>query len=579
MTELLEIYIIDFGMTNYSNTEERQMSGKRFCMMVFFMLAVSSLAMATDTVVTNIGGHTQIWFLAGGFDAIEGEIAPVPDIIEQELASNFEIVDQSLTQNPLAFYGDSPRQSQEDWWVEYNFDLPQGGEWYIWSRAAQNSPTGNSLGSHWVFVVGDNDTDYPPPGEISLDYFLLELDRLFGDRFSRPGEDEFGVYEDVWEWVGIRANARGINDTHDPRFPLPKLFKDGANSMRIYERESGAPSVQFEIFVLSDVDYVDFIPTDAMAAEALDLTIIGNVDRSFPVETITPGEALEGVQLALNIPEGQSYNVTVTEMVPAGWVPANPQASAGSVSIDNSNIVWTLENVSTDQTLTYDITPPSNAIFGVFSGDVVFDDTSTLIGGANTIQKELSFAGVNDSNPSVKPLVNGEAFFEETDAYLFYDTDEPPFEILIDESRANNLYTNTSIGGDPEILKEIHFYFEVTDPGVYRAIASVRNPTNSDDSWFVAMDDDVIDPSDTDSYRFQGATHLEMNDDEFHKMWVQTDGIEDLSWDLSAGVHYLRFGAREDGSHLDWVLITNDLEQDPEAVEPPITPVHDFMLY
>lgn len=532
---------------------------------------------ATETVTTNFGGHTQIWFRADSFDEKNGDVATVPEIIEQGLGNQFEVVDQSLTQNPVAFYGDSVRQEQHDWWLEYNFDLPQGGTWYIWARAAQNSPTTNSLGSHWIFVIGDNDGVYPAPGEITLDYFLMEWDRMFGDRFKEEGDDAL-VGPDMWDWVGLRSDYRGLNDLGDPRYPLPKFFVEGENSMRIYERESGDPSVQFEIFVISDVDYTDYIPTDTQAMEALGLSTIGTVERSFPAEYIVPGETLAGVQLALTVPQDKTFNVTVIETAPEGWDPSNLQWSAGNAAMENGNIVWTLENVSADQTLTYDVTPPAGALVGTFSGEASFGEQTTLTGGTSSIQKEVSFAGVNDTNPSAKPLVDGEAFFEESDAYLETDTEEPAFEILIDESRANNLYANTAFRND-ESINELRFYFEVSEPGLFGAIASVRNPNTSQDSWFVAMDDEFINTENTETYRFQGASHLGMNNEEFHKMWVRTDGIEDLTWDLTSGVHYLRFKAREEGSHLDWVLITNNFDQAPEAVEPPVTGIQDFMLY
>lgn len=233
-------------------------------------IVIAAPVSATETVTTNHGGFTQVWFRADGFDAKNGDVESVPEIVNQGLASAFMVVEGSLTGNPLAFYGDSVRQDQRDWWLEYRFDMLAEGEWYIWGRAAQNAPAGNSLGSHWVWILGDLDEEIPPAGVVPD--FLLELDRIFGDKFSQTiEEDPVSVGPDQWEWVGIRANSRLVGDNEDPRFPVPKSFREGPNVLRVYERESGDPSVQFEIFVISDVDYGDYRPTDGEAIAALGL--------------------------------------------------------------------------------------------------------------------------------------------------------------------------------------------------------------------------------------------------------------------------------------------------------------------
>ncbi len=214
---------------------------------------------ATEIATTTFDGATQIWFRADAFDDLQGEVESVPAIVEDGLASGFSVVEGSLTENPMAFYGSSVRQDPQDWWLEYAFDMPEGGEWYMWGHAAQNAPTDNSLGSHFVWILGEFDDEIPETGQIPV--FDDVRDRIFADRFH-PGD---WVGADRWEWVGARDPA----DDTDPTYPLAKTFREGENLVRIYERESGDPSVQFELFIICDD--IEYRPTDDQARAALEI--------------------------------------------------------------------------------------------------------------------------------------------------------------------------------------------------------------------------------------------------------------------------------------------------------------------
>lgn len=251
----------------------------RTCLAILLTCGVPA-SFATEPVVTHFGGFTQIWFRADDYDARNGEVESVPVVMEQGLADAFEVVEGSLTGNPMAFYGDSNRHDNRDWWLEYRFDVPEAGDWFIWARAAQNSPTDNSLGSHFVWILGELSDEIPPEGTIPE--FVDVFDRIFGDRFKVEGDDAL-VGPDAWEWVGARGSDLGHSDLADPRFPLPKPFREGPNIMRIYERESGNPSVQFEIFVVVNVDYDQYRPTDEDAITALGLvTAVHNYPVHYP---------------------------------------------------------------------------------------------------------------------------------------------------------------------------------------------------------------------------------------------------------------------------------------------------------
>ena len=103
----------------------------------------------------------------------------------------------------------------------------------------------------------------------------------------------------------------------------------------------------------------------------------------------------------------------------------------------------------------------------------------------------------------------------------------------------------------------------------------------TDDSFYVGMDDDI--QTTTIGYRFEGYMEFDefevrIYDDEFHAGWVGVDGNMDISWDLTAGVHSFRMHIREDGSMVDWVMLTNNLDQNPSDFDP-VTAIDNFMLY
>ncbi len=58
--------------------------------------------------------------------------------------------------------------------------------------------------------------------------------------------------------------------------PHVVFLEAGENIIRIYEREANSPSVQFEIFILTDVPVEDYMPTDEDALQVLNLTGINN---------------------------------------------------------------------------------------------------------------------------------------------------------------------------------------------------------------------------------------------------------------------------------------------------------------
>lgn len=302
--------------------------------------------------------------------------------------------------------------------------------------------------------------------------------------------------------------------------------------------------------------------------------------RKIPNLAINPGSKVSGITVDVEVEAGKTGNVTVVETPPAGWNISNVKASAGTATAANGKIAWTANNASGKITLTYDVDTPANAQVGIFSAVASIGDAQFPVAGDTTISRRLK---TNVTNPTPVQMVNGEAFIQAEDAYQKKSPADvaDPFEIALDSKASGGAAVNSLWENGARAINdnEMDFVFNVAQAGTYKVIASVLTPSGSDDSWYVGMDDDLFN-IDAD-YRFQGTTHMGSNPtDRYTQMWVRTDGIEDLSWDLQPGVHTFRMHARENGSVVDWVLITNKLTQDPAAFQPPApTSVVEFMLY
>ena len=118
------------------------------------------------------------------------------------------------------------------------------------------------------------------------------------------------------------------------------------------------------------------------------ITIPLSYSVSFP-EQPSPGTVpLEGVRVSLNVKEG-NCQCGSKETPPAGWIIANAQASAGQVNDSNGEIVWTVNNASGQQTLTYDVTAVNDEVVGQWSGEAVSGNNTLRISGAS-----LLYAGI-----------------------------------------------------------------------------------------------------------------------------------------------------------------------------------------
>jgi LRR adjacent protein len=149
------------------------------------------------------------------------------------------------------------------------------------------------------------------------------------------------------------------------------------------DRGEVPPNFVFDTTTGTDSGGIESNPSTYTQAEARTFKILikatpFTLSRTIPSSGFVPGQALEGIQLTTNIPDGQQSDVIITETPPPGWSASIVNQSAGTASVDaDGNIVWTLTGATGSNTLTYEITPPSDASSGDWNGSG--DDGSFVV--------------------------------------------------------------------------------------------------------------------------------------------------------------------------------------------------------
>lgn len=109
------------------------------------------------------------------------------------------------------------------------------------------------------------------------------------------------------------------------------------------------------------------------------------IKRIMPDPAFVPGQTIQGIQLLVQVPEGSTPDLSITETPPAGWTIQNLSASRGELTQQNGAITWTIPRASGDLTLTYDLTPPQNATQGDWSGSGTDGTFSIQIDGQSSM--------------------------------------------------------------------------------------------------------------------------------------------------------------------------------------------------
>ena len=171
----------------------------------------------------------------------------------------------------------------------------------------------------------------------------------------------------------------------------------------------------------------------------------------------------------------------------------------------------------------------------------------------------VPFENINVANPVPKPMVNGEVFFEAEEGNLIVTpaNGSPHFAIYPDASASEGhfVYATVGSGGSTIVFdNRIDYWFEVQEAGTYRVIANTRTSGN-DDSFWVTMDNEQIVVSGIDdSFGGSGIRIISST-----PVRVDTNNAPDLSGN-STPVSVFNLYSREDGTQIDWLVITNNLD-------------------
>lgn len=119
-----------------------------------------------------------------------------------------------------------------------------------------------------------------------------------------------------------------------------------------------------------------------------DIPLAVQASRAMPQETFTGGQEVSGIQITIEVEEGESGDLVVTERIPEGWTltASNPTATQ-----DGRNVVWDLPDSSGTVTLTYSVRVPDGESEGVlFSGSV--DAAGAIFGIGGTVGLDVEGA-------------------------------------------------------------------------------------------------------------------------------------------------------------------------------------------
>lgn len=176
-----------------------------------------------------------------------------------------------------------------------------------------------------------------------------------------------------------------------------------------------------------------------------------DVGRSFSARKYPLGGTFTGVTVQVNVVEGETADVVVTESAPEGWTVDNVVASEGDTSVSGNTITWTLTGASGSPTLTYDAVAAAEDTQGSWSGNAVSGDLDLLVTG-----DILAYAGPPETYARIftedfeglelQPFVGG-AYGENPDAGDGTDwTQTPPEGWSIDNEK------NGGVPGYPDYV-------------------------------------------------------------------------------------------------------------------------------
>jgi hypothetical protein len=138
-----------------------------------------------------------------------------------------------------------------------------------------------------------------------------------------------------------------------------------------------------------------------------------------------------------------------------------------------------------------------------------------------------------------------------------------PLQVVADATASGGQYVTVAAGNlstaAPPATGRMTFSFFSTDGGMFYVWGRVIAPTTSDDSFWVQMDSGPW--VNWNEIGLGSAWHWEQVHD-------TANGNTPVTWSLNPGSHTLTLAYREDGTQIDRVLITNQVNLVPSGVGP-----------
>jgi len=277
------------------------------------------------------------------------------------------------------------------------------------------------------------------------------------------------------------------------------------------------------------------------------------VERKFPEPTLTPGSTMTGIEVTAQAAAGANADVEITEIPPKGSSVSNIQVTHGEYTQDDEgNIVWTLTGASGESKLTYDLAlPDTDNQVAIFRGDFAYGERQGGETGGDMILPIPELAAGPQGPYNMRPIEEAFTLSQTEEIFIeaerMYFNDDVGWGIAIDPEIPSGVYMMQN-GGNGELMVDV----EIQETGTYYIYGQVRGEGGNSDSLFtdvwidyqLTAEEDIWDIGSSQSWG---------------RAWAEERNVTTKrEWQLEAGFYTFMFGPREDGSKLDWIVITAD---------------------